>query len=308
MNAENVHRRRLGHELRLLRKKADLTVEQSAGRLNWPPSKLSRIESGRSVIGLGDLRLILDAYRLTEPAREALLALLPTSASQGWPSGYHDVVEGNFGAYLAMEEQAQAALAFCVGGISGLLQHERYAQAVLDSGRVIGVATEQEVARRLELRLRRQEALHRTGSSGVPLRLSTVIDESALWRAVAGPKAMAVQMTHLLEQARLPNVDIAVLPLAAERKPVFDDTFTVLQFPPAGELDLADIAYVDSLAAPPLQIGGGALVFRTCWHALKDYALPAAESRQLIEYAAAQWRRRSEASRDHRTLDPGSTR
>jgi hypothetical protein len=230
---------------------------------------------------------------------------LRTPTGRGWSSGCDDVIEGTFAAYLTMESQAQTALTFGFGAIPGLLQHQGYARCVLDSAQAIAVATPQQVARRLELRLHRQQRLHPADSqsdSPTALRLAAVIDEAALWRAVGDPAVMESQMMHLLQRAHLPNVDIWVLPLEVARRPVFGDTFTVLQFPAAGEFGLADIAYLDVLASPDLQLGSGAQLYRKCWNAMRDQALPLAESRQFIERAAGEWRRR------HKVSDPRSRR
>ncbi|MBO2461519.1 helix-turn-helix domain-containing protein [Actinomadura violacea] len=293
MNAAAVHRRRLGNELRRIRRTSGRTIAQVAAQAGWPTHKLSRIEHGRTGIGAGELRLLLDAHHVQGPARDALLALqAPTS--RGWAHDYGDVAGGTFAAYLAMETQARAALTFSLAAVPGLLQHQSYAHCVLDSGQAIGVATPHQVARRLELRLHRQQRLRQTDAQAdppaAPLRLAAVIDESTLWRAVGDPTVMESQMTHLLEQAELPNVDIRILPLEMARRPVFGESFTVLEF--AGELGLTDIAYLDGLASPELYLGDGAQLYRKSWNAMKDYALPPAESKQFIEHAVGKWRLR----------------
>ena len=51
-----VRRRRLAAELRQLRQAADMTIEEVAARLNWQPSKISRIETRKIGINTLDLR------------------------------------------------------------------------------------------------------------------------------------------------------------------------------------------------------------------------------------------------------------
>ena len=42
-----VRRRRLAAELRRLRERAEMTLEQSAGQVEWSVAKLSRVETAR---------------------------------------------------------------------------------------------------------------------------------------------------------------------------------------------------------------------------------------------------------------------
>src|SRR5258708_7634859 len=68
--------RRLRHELRRLREEAGLTHSEVAHRLEWSPSKLSRIETGQSRVQTGDVRDLLEVYGITDQATyEALVQL-----------------------------------------------------------------------------------------------------------------------------------------------------------------------------------------------------------------------------------------
>ena len=178
--APTVRRRRLGIELRRLREHVGRTVEEIAERLDWSPSKLSRIENARIGVRVSDVRLLLELYRVDESHKGEVLALAQAATEQGWWAEYRDVLSGDFGTYVALEDEAHTALTFGTYAIPGLLQNREYAHRILDSGRVIAVSTPRQVERRLELRMRRQEVLRREN----PLALSAVIDESVLLRAI----------------------------------------------------------------------------------------------------------------------------
>src|SRR5262249_58325584 len=75
-NSPTVRRRRLGMELRRLRESSGLMIEDVAKHLECSMSRVSRIETGKSVAPIRDVRDMLDLYRVTgEDQREQLLTL-----------------------------------------------------------------------------------------------------------------------------------------------------------------------------------------------------------------------------------------
>ncbi|TDE32674.1 helix-turn-helix transcriptional regulator [Actinomadura sp. 6K520] len=287
--APTVRRRRLGIELRRLREQLALTVEEIAARLDWSPSKLSRIENARIGARVSDVRLLLELYSVDETHLGELLALAQASIQEGWWRSYSDVLSGKFAAYVALEDEACTALTFTTYSIPGLLQNEEYAHHVLESGRVIAVSTPRQVARRLESRMRRQELLHRKS----PLLFSAVIDESVLLRVVGDGGVMRRQMFSLLELAVMPNVQIYILPLNVHRAPVFSDTFTLLEFASSYDVIFPDVVYIDTLSTTgELQDDSITHMYRMSWEALKSVSLPADESILRISRMAEEWARR----------------
>ncbi|MFB4297439.1 Scr1 family TA system antitoxin-like transcriptional regulator [Actinomadura sp. NTSP31] len=284
--APTVRRRRLGIELRRLREHLGRTVEEVADRLGWSPSKLSRIENARIGVRVSDVRLLLELYRVGERHKGEVLALAQAATEHGWWAGYRDVLSGEFGTYVALEDEARTALTFTTYAVPGLLQSKDYAHRILSSGRVIAVSTPREVERRLELRMRRQEVLHGDGS----LTLSAVVDESVLLRVIGGRDIMRRQMLDLLELAELPNVHVHVLPLDVDREPIFADDFTLLDFAPAYDVTFPDVVYLENLSTTAvLQRDGVTHMYRLCWEALRSVSLSADESLRRISRAAEEW-------------------
>lgn len=284
--APTVRRRRLGIELRRLREHVGRTVEEIAERLDWSPSKLSRIENARIGVRVSDVRLLLELYRVDESHKGEVLALAQAATEQGWWAEYRDVLSGDFGTYVALEDEAHTALTFGTYAIPGLLQNREYAHRILDSGRVIAVSTPRQVERRLALRMRRQEVLRREN----PLALSAVIDESVLLRAIGDRDIMQRQMLDLLDLAELPNVRVHVLPLDVDREPIFSDTFTLLEFAPAYDVVFPDIVYLDNLLTMAvLQSDSATHMYRLCWNALRSLSLSADDSLRRISRAAEEW-------------------
>jgi len=93
-------------ELVRLRRESGLTQEQVAADLEWSPSKLIRVEGGRSSITKVDLDALLARYGVTsESTRERLQLLNRGARERGWWDKYRDDV-----AYLYAVNQCDAQL------------------------------------------------------------------------------------------------------------------------------------------------------------------------------------------------------
>ena len=225
-------RRRLGAELRRLRNGAGLHLDQVAGRLHCSTSKISRLETGKGIPKPADVRELIKIYEVAaDTEREMLMRLVQESRTEGWWESYTDGVrpERIFldapGRYIALEADAVGLRAFDLSVLHGLLQTEDYARTVL-MGQLPHHARH-EIDQLVELRIRRQEALH----VPVPLRLDVVVDESVLVRPVGGPAVMAAQMRRLIELMELPTVSIRIFPFAAGVKRAHMGHFTLLEIP-----------------------------------------------------------------------------
>jgi hypothetical protein len=110
-----------------------------------------------------------------------------------------------FRSWVEHEQHAPALRIWQAGVLSGLLQTEDYAHAILaaDPG-----VTDDQVTARLAARLSRQAILTRDD----PPAVWFLVDEGALRRCVGSPETMAAQLAHLTGVARLPNATIQVVP------------------------------------------------------------------------------------------------
>ena len=79
---------------------------------------------------------------------------------------------------------------------------------------------------RVTARMTRQEILR----SPKPPYLWSLIDESALRRAVGGGGVMREQLSKILEMAATSNVTMQVVPFEAGAHPGLDNTFMLLEF------------------------------------------------------------------------------
>jgi transcriptional regulator with XRE-family HTH domain len=240
-------RRRLGNELRRLRTEAGLTLDDVAARMTCSTSKISRLETGKGVPKVPDVSELMRIYGgVSEAERDLLLRLVHDGREHGWWETYTEGVqpERHFldspSRYTSLENDARAVRCFDMTIVHGLLQTEAYMRAVLQEWLVHHTA--EEVDRLVALRLRRQEAVHRTVD---PLEVLEIVDESVLWRPVGGPEVIAGQLRRLLQVGRLPNVTIRVLPADAGVLRAHLGHFVLLNIPP--ELG-SDVVYVEGHA------------------------------------------------------------
>lgn len=110
--------------------------------------------------------------------------------------------------------------------VSGLLQTPAYADATFRRG--TEPLADDEIARRVELRMARQAVLDRDPD---PLRLAVVLDEAVLRRRVGDPAVMREQLTRLAEAAQLPNVTLQVVPFEHGYHPALTSEFQIFGFP-----------------------------------------------------------------------------
>jgi transcriptional regulator with XRE-family HTH domain len=226
-----MRRRRLARELARLREERGMTIRQAASALEWDPSKLSRVEGLQRGIIVRDVRRLLDLYQVTgEADREALFELARQAKQRGWWQAYADVMPSEYANLIGLEAEAAEIRTYQPELIHGLLQTADYARAVIRAGRPGDTAAE--VARRVELRMTRQQILDRDD----PLRLRVILNEAAARRVVGGPDVMRAQLTALTAERERSNVTVQLLPFTAGEHPAMaSGPFVLLDFPQAAD-------------------------------------------------------------------------
>jgi transcriptional regulator with XRE-family HTH domain len=280
-----IGRRQLAAQLRRLRELSNLTGDEVAEQLGWSGSKISRIELNRTEVKSGDLGKLLDLYGVAGAHRAGLLALAQAPRSKGWWEAYSDVIQPDYAAYIELEAEAAGALCWSPQLVHGLLQTPGYARAAielhLDWTPTIPPSRIRQV---VEVRMARQQ--HVTGSQ--TLALSVVLDESVLLRQMGDATVMRLQLEHLVQVSRLPNVLLRVLPLAG-RHPIGTGSFALLTFPPVPGIDPpADVVYVEQLTRNMVYTGEAteAYEYRVAFEHLTEEALDSEQSRELIANVA----------------------
>jgi transcriptional regulator with XRE-family HTH domain len=229
----------LGTHLRRLREGSQITSAEAAEAIRATPSKISRLERGRTTAKQRDVTDLLTLYGVTDQAeREELLELVRQASAPGWWQQYDDILPRWFESYIGLEKAASIIRNYEVQFIQGLLQTEDYARAVILISNAHAPAGE--IDRRMSLRMRRQELLTQPGAP----EFWAVLDEAALRRSPGGPKVMHAQLEHLLQITELPNVTLQIAPFDAGPHAAAGGPFSILRFP---EPDLPDVVYLEQL-------------------------------------------------------------
>ncbi|MFC4585383.1 helix-turn-helix domain-containing protein [Sphaerisporangium corydalis] len=231
----------LGSQLRRLRENRGITLEVAGHSIRASHSKISRMELGRVSFRARDVGDLLTLYGVTEESeRDSLLSLVAQANRPGWWHNYDDILPNWFEAYVGLEEAASRIRCYEVQFIPGLLQTEAYARSVVLLGHPDG--TEEEIQRRVDLRMARQKLL---GRSGAP-HLWAVIDEAALRRPQGGVEVMREQISHLIDIVASANVTVQVMPFSAGGHAAAGGPFSILRF---SERDLPDVVYLEQLTS-----------------------------------------------------------
>jgi transcriptional regulator with XRE-family HTH domain len=181
-------REQLAASLRALRQRAGLTGEQLAGQTGLSQPKVSRIETGRSLPNLEEVRAWAQATGASEEELGELAALLEQLATSAtsWRILHRLGLAGKQQEIQELEQQARRITTFQPVMVPGLLQTADYARRVIETAY--------------------QAILYDQTK-----RFDFLITESALrWR----PRGveMRPQLDRLISVASLPNVTLVVVP------------------------------------------------------------------------------------------------
>jgi transcriptional regulator with XRE-family HTH domain len=235
-----VLKRWIGLELRRLRTAAGKSRPQVAARLKQSRTAIGHLETARNLPSAAVLEVLLGFYGV--PERLPFLLDLVEAARKGrnWWDKLAGAAPSWLDLYLGLEAGAAELSSFDTYLVPGLLQTPEYAEMVIRGDPDL---TDEEIQRRVELRLGRQKVLDRDDD---PVRLWVVIDESVLYRQRGTPQVMAAQLQHLIDVSQRPRVDLQVLPLNAGAHIAQQGSFHLLKFP-AEMVGDPGVVYLDLL-------------------------------------------------------------
>jgi transcriptional regulator with XRE-family HTH domain len=272
--------RRLVIELKQFRDAARLTGEQVAEQMGWSVAKVYRIEGDRVRILARDVQRLLKLYGISGEQAEAVMELARMARVKDWWHQYSGAIPEWFQFYVGLEAATSAMQEYNAELVTGLLQTEAYARAVMAAA-MRADTDDHEIDRQIAVRMERQKRLTAPDAP----TLWAIMNEAVLHRQVGGPQAMRDQLAHIHQIAGRPNVTIQVLPFTAGAHPAMLGSFTLMQFPDPAD---PDVVY--------LETGTGALYLEKPedvrrYSLMIDYlraqALGPAESVALIAQLAA---------------------
>ncbi|MEV1171628.1 helix-turn-helix transcriptional regulator [Nonomuraea sp. NPDC049784] len=276
----------LREELIRLRQQCGFTQKEVARSLEWHPSKVIRIEGGKTPLRKVDLEALLRLYRVDDPGPLNWLRRLHVAARRrGWWDAYKSDVGETYLAYLGFEAGASVIRQFQGLVVPDLLQTAEYAQA-LDEEHNRRTSSAGPASARVDVLMRRQQGrLART----TPLRCFFVLDEAVIQRLVrnpAGELIMPAQLRHIADTAAGDDlVSVAVLPFGSGDHPgIHQPAFTLLEF--AGPLE--DLLHLGNHNEGVLLRGENAPIatYRDLFADLIALAYSPADSLQLLRDVA----------------------
>lgn len=225
----------IGRELRNRRSKRPASA--AAALLNCAESKISHMESGRYRQSPEDVAALMSFYGAPQVDADWLVSLAGRDDESTWWASFSDVVPDWLQTFVGLERLADEEFTYETSVIPGLLQIEDYAAALTSASRRV---RPDRAARFVEFRLSRQE---RVMADGHPLKLTAVVEESALRRPVGSPEVRRAQLEYLLEMNERPNVLVQVLPATLATHAGLAGRFTMLTIngvKPIGFVEMLD--------------------------------------------------------------------
>jgi len=255
--------RYFGRQVRRARRAAGWTLAEFGQRIGYDPGQISRIENGKRP----PTELFAQMCDRAFPDRDGWFGEF-YAESRTWIA-----TPPWFRSWVEHEQQAATLRIWQLGVLSGLLQTEQYARAILA---VNPGVTEEQVSERLAARLARQAILARDDPD--PPAAWFLVDEAALRRCVGSPEIMAGQLAHLAGVARLPAVTIQVVPSIAHAG-------LLGGFAVAGRAAYVETAVAGQVFEDADIIAGLLTRFDT----LRNEAFRGSESLALIERMCEEW-------------------
>lgn len=285
----SLRRRRLAAELRRQRDQSGLSTTDAARRLGWQASRISRIETRQSGITAPDLRKLLDVYEVEDEGYRAYLGELARRVNErGWWQKYAGLIGSEYADLIGLEAEARTIRTYEQELVPGLLQTPEYARAVIRAS--CPTDTTEEISRRVEIRMERQEIL--TRAAPPPPRVNVVLSEGALRRPVGGSDVMREQLETLMRPRDRANVTIQVLPFDAGVHPSMVGPFTAITFP---DLDDLGVVNVENAASSLfLEEPSELRVYDELWNTLQASALSADDSQAFLKSTSFGYRLRKE--------------
>lgn len=198
--------RTFGTRVRMLREEKGLSLNKVASSAKVSPSTVSRIERGHIAPSRENVALLAEALALGSSEVQELFALVSAHGyERSLPSSVERLAAPQELIRLR-EAQAETIKGFSFSLIPGLLQTEKYMEAVFtkcDSRKEV-------VSAAIKARLRRQEILCRTKE------IQLILSEYALSARLTSREDHLTQLDHLIHVSQAGKITLGLLPLQIE--------------------------------------------------------------------------------------------
>ena len=253
-------------ELVAARTAAGLSQDALAAQINYSPSLIGMIESGRRAPTL-DVAQRLDRALKAPGTLARLQQHARTTPLPSW-----------FRPYAEVEATATQLRSWQPMVVDGLLQTAEYARALLA---VRPNTSVDELEGMVSARMDRQTILDRPS----PPLVWVVLDEAVLHRRVGTPEVMREQLLHVADMAERPNITVEVVPASAGAHTGLLGAFAI-----AEHSETARVGYLETVTnGLVVETGSVVAELMLTFDTLRSEALPRGVSRETILKEAESW-------------------
>ncbi len=201
--------RRLGSALRNYRQAVKLDQPHAAEVIASSQARISRIETGHATPRVIEVRLLLDAYGITDQeVRDKLEDLAKRSKNRGWWLEHAAHLRADYLDHIALEDDATYIREWQPVLVPGLLQTPAYAEAVITA--TPHYIAPERVAQLVKVREGRQAKIEEGGAT-----YATIIWEGAIAHPVVSVDVHREQLSTMLDVGKRQNVTVQILPFSA---------------------------------------------------------------------------------------------
>ncbi|MGW0841119.1 helix-turn-helix domain-containing protein [Streptomyces sp. NPDC002787] len=219
-----VRSRRLGSALRSYRLAAKLDQPQAAEVIASSQARISRVETGHATPRVIEVRLLLDAYGVTDQeVRDKLEDLAKHSKNRGWWLEHAAHLRPDYLDHIALEDDATYIREWQPVLVPGLLQTPAYAEAVI-AATPHYIAPER-IAELVKVRVGRQAKIEEGGAT-----YAVIIWEAVIAHPLVSVDIHQEQLATILEVGKRKNVTVQVLPFSAGAMAGLTDPFSSFSF------------------------------------------------------------------------------
>ncbi len=191
----------VGRLLKVCRESAGMSVPELAAALGYGEDMIRKIERGARI----PRPECLDRADQILKAQGHLRAFMDDMRKARYPKKVRQLAE--------LEERSVEMLLYSNHNIHGLLQTEEYARALLRTWRP--AYSPDELERMVTARMARKSVFERSPAP----ELGFVLEEVTLRRPIGDTMVLRKQLEHMLEVAKLPFVELQVMPTAHANHP-----------------------------------------------------------------------------------------
>lgn len=280
--------RELGEGLRAAMERAGMSGRETAKRLGWSDSRVSRLLAGTRGGSEVDVSAFLAICGVVGDERVRLMKLCKEQHTPGWFQQHGSRLPRQVRALVDHETKAVSYSDFQPILVPGLLQTGDYARAVIIGSSAV---SEAEIDDRVAARLARRNVFSRER----PARFTFYIHEFALRLPIGGPGVMSDQLHEILRMSVRSSLTVRILPAAVGAYAATAGPFILMEFPEFKPVTYLETETSSVFLEEPEEI----VAYRRILAALDDTALDEGQSRELIGNLAVEL---YEVQNDHEYL------